>query len=190
MNIRNFSHLIQTKKVLYLCENGSLTGLFNLLKLYFTQNFQNRKLRFYKHQLLLQFHTCYKNTAPNQFTFLFVASIIFAHFFTKKKGKDYSGTKFFYTEPLFLNKAHSTKWKAFNNKTLYLYNHSQKKKHGQSLDISLSDREVSNESKVENTYNVTGCDRNHSLRSVTFIAALKIVIQQFWVWSARQHSIK
>ena len=36
-------------------------------------------------------------------------------------GKDYSGTKFFYTEPLFLNKAHSTKWKAFNNKTLYKY---------------------------------------------------------------------
>ena len=24
-------------------------------------------------------------------------------------GKDYSGTKFFYTQPLFLNKAHSTK---------------------------------------------------------------------------------
>ena len=41
-----------------------------------------------------------------------------------KIGKDYSGTKFFYTEPLFLNKAHPTKWKAFNNKTLYLYNHS------------------------------------------------------------------
>ena len=39
-------------------------------------------------------------------------------------GKDYSGTKFFYTEPLFFNKAHLTKWKAFNNKTLYLYNHS------------------------------------------------------------------
>ena len=39
-------------------------------------------------------------------------------------GKDYSGTKFFYTEPLSLNKAYSTKWKAFNNKTLYLYNHS------------------------------------------------------------------
>ena len=38
-------------------------------------------------------------------------------------GKGYSGTKFFYTEPLYLNKAHSTKWKAFNNKTLYLYNH-------------------------------------------------------------------
>ena len=27
----------------------------------------------------------------------------------KLMGKDYSGTKFFYTEPLFLNKAHSTK---------------------------------------------------------------------------------
>ena len=40
-------------------------------------------------------------------------------------GKDYSGTKFFYTEPSFLNKAHSTKWKALNNKTLYLYNHSR-----------------------------------------------------------------
>ena len=25
-------------------------------------------------------------------------------------GKDYSGTKFFYTEPISLNKAHSTKW--------------------------------------------------------------------------------
>ena len=40
------------------------------------------------------------------------------------KGKDYSGAKFSYTEPIFLNKAHSTKWKAFDNKTLYLYNHS------------------------------------------------------------------
>ena len=41
------------------------------------------------------------------------------------EGKDYSGAKFFYTEPISLNKAHSTKWnKAFGNKTLHLYNHS------------------------------------------------------------------
>ena len=39
-------------------------------------------------------------------------------------GKDYSGAKFSYTEPISLNKAHSTKWKAFDNKTLHLYNHS------------------------------------------------------------------
>ena len=31
---------------------------------------------------------------------------------------------FFYTEPISLNKAHSMKWKAFDNKTLHLYNHS------------------------------------------------------------------
>ena len=41
-----------------------------------------------------------------------------------KKGKDYAGAKFFYTEPISLNKAHSTRWKAFDNKTLHLYNHS------------------------------------------------------------------
>ena len=29
-----------------------------------------------------------------------------------------------YTEPISLKKAHSTKWKAFGNKTLHLYNHS------------------------------------------------------------------
>ena len=40
------------------------------------------------------------------------------------KGKDYSGAKFFYTEPISLNKAHSTKRKAFDDKTLHLYNHS------------------------------------------------------------------
>ena len=45
-------------------------------------------------------------------------------------GKDYLGTKFFYTEPLSLNKAHSTKWKAFNSKTLYLYNHSYEDQQG------------------------------------------------------------
>ena len=39
-------------------------------------------------------------------------------------GKDYSGAKFFYTEPISLSKAHSRKLKAFNNKTLHLYNHS------------------------------------------------------------------
>ena len=43
-----------------------------------------------------------------------------------------------------------------------------------SLLTTLSDRQVSSESKVENTYNVTGCDRNYSLRSVTFIAAHKL----------------
>ena len=40
--------------------------------------------------------------------------------------KDYSGAKFFYTKPISLNKAHSTKWKAFDIKTLHLYNHSLK----------------------------------------------------------------
>ena len=35
-------------------------------------------------------------------------------------GKDYSGAKFFYTEPISLNKAHL----AFDNKTLHLYNYS------------------------------------------------------------------
>ena len=40
--------------------------------------------------------------------------------------KDYSDAKFLYsyTEPISLKKAHSTKWKAFGNKTLHLYNHS------------------------------------------------------------------
>ena len=41
------------------------------------------------------------------------------------KGKDYSGAKFSYTEPISLNKAHWTKQKAFDYKTLHLYNHSQ-----------------------------------------------------------------
>ena len=45
-----------------------------------------------------------------------------------KIGKNYSGAKFFYTEPISLNKAHSTEWKAFDNKTLHLYNHSLKNK--------------------------------------------------------------
>ena len=40
------------------------------------------------------------------------------------EGKVYSGSKFFYTEPISLNKAHSTKEKAFDNKILHLYNHS------------------------------------------------------------------
>ena len=39
-------------------------------------------------------------------------------------GKDYWGAKFLHTEPrsTSLKKAHSTKWKAFGNKTLHLYN--------------------------------------------------------------------
>ena len=56
-------------------------------------------------------------------------------------GKDYSGAKFFYTEPISLNKAHSTKWKALDNKTLHLYNHSQnefsKKKQWMNIILSL-----------------------------------------------------
>ena len=47
-----------------------------------------------------------------------------SNFLSFFKGKDYSGAKFFYTEPISLNKAHSTKWKAFDNRTLHLYNHS------------------------------------------------------------------
>ena len=40
-------------------------------------------------------------------------------------GKDYSGAKLSYIEPISLSKANSTKRKAFDNKTLHQYNHSQ-----------------------------------------------------------------
>ena len=51
-------------------------------------------------------------------------AIILGSTFYYIKGKNHSGAKFFYTKHIFLNKAHSTKWKAFDNKTLHLYNHS------------------------------------------------------------------
>ena len=53
-----------------------------------------------------------------------VSPHVFFQFDTFNKGMNYSGAKFFYTQPLSLNKTHSKKWEAFDNKTLRLYNHS------------------------------------------------------------------
>ena len=53
-----------------------------------------------------------------------VSPHVFFQFDTFNKGMNYSGAKFFYTQPLSLNKTHSTKWEAFDNETLRLYNHS------------------------------------------------------------------
>ena len=44
-----------------------------------------------------------------------------------KEKERITGAEFFYTEPISLKKAHSTKLKAFDNKTLHLYNHSLRK---------------------------------------------------------------
>ena len=120
MNRHNFSHLIQTIKVLYVCKNGSLTGLFKPLELYFTQRIDNTS---YLDFTSIKYYCSFRQIRiqPRIKSPSYLLPQLFSHIFSQK--------------------------------------------HGQSLDISLSDRQVSNESKVENTYNVAGCDRNHGLFS-------------------------
>ena len=63
---------------------------------------------------------CLLQLGGYQYKYLKVSESIWTEFFL---GKDYSGAKFLYTEPISLKKAHSMKWKPFSNKTLHLYNH-------------------------------------------------------------------